>query len=150
VITVFRVGPREHGSRSLLRLSGEHEFPVAPLPTPPARSSIRWAPWWMPAWSVIETGPASRASRCWRPSAITPAYGCARATSGRKRTTLHAAHFLALADSAKAGLEGPSQVAWLERLEAEHDNLGAAMSWAVLVVPRPRRGICPLRADDRR
>jgi predicted ATPase len=43
----------------------------------------------------------------------------------------HAAHFLALADSAKAGLEGPSQVTWLDRLEAEHDNLGAAMSWFV-------------------
>jgi predicted ATPase len=36
----------------------------------------------------------------------------------------HAAHFLALADCAKAGLEGSGQVAWLDRLEAEHDNLG--------------------------
>jgi predicted ATPase len=41
----------------------------------------------------------------------------------------HAAHFLALAESAAAGLEGPSQVAWFDRLEAEHDNLGAATSW---------------------
>ncbi|HEY7279023.1 MAG TPA: DUF4062 domain-containing protein [Trebonia sp.] len=41
----------------------------------------------------------------------------------------HAAHFLELAKSARAGLEGRSQVAWLDRLEAEHDNLGAAMSW---------------------
>jgi predicted ATPase len=41
----------------------------------------------------------------------------------------HAAHFLVLAESAAAGLEGPSQVTWLDRLEAEHDNLGAAMSW---------------------
>jgi predicted ATPase len=41
----------------------------------------------------------------------------------------HAAHFLKLAESARAGLEGASQVAWLDRLEAEHDNLSAAMSW---------------------
>ena len=41
----------------------------------------------------------------------------------------HAAYFLELAESARAGLEGPSQVSWLDRLEAEHDNLGAAISW---------------------
>jgi predicted ATPase len=41
----------------------------------------------------------------------------------------HAAHFLALGESARDGLEGPGQVAWLDRLEVEHDNLGAAISW---------------------
>ncbi|HJY61171.1 MAG TPA: hypothetical protein VJ418_32725 [Streptosporangiaceae bacterium] len=41
----------------------------------------------------------------------------------------HAAYFLELAESARAGLEGPGRVAWLDRLEAEHDNLGAAISW---------------------
>src|SRR4029077_13994844 len=39
------------------------------------------------------------------------------------------APFLEFAESATAGLAGPSQVTWLDRLEAEHDNLGAAMSW---------------------
>ncbi len=43
----------------------------------------------------------------------------------------HAAHFLAFAESAATGLEGPGQVAWLDRLEAEHANLGAAMSWFI-------------------
>jgi predicted ATPase len=41
----------------------------------------------------------------------------------------HAAHYLEFAESARAGLEGPGQVDWLDRLAAEHDNLGAAMSW---------------------
>jgi predicted ATPase len=41
----------------------------------------------------------------------------------------HAAHFLGLAEAAEAGLEGPGQVAWLGRLDTEHDNLSAAMAW---------------------
>ena len=41
----------------------------------------------------------------------------------------HAAHFLALAESAGDGLEGPDQVPWLDRLETEHGSLGAAMRW---------------------
>ncbi len=43
----------------------------------------------------------------------------------------HAAYFLALAEPAPAELQGPGQLAWLDRLETEHGNLGAAMSWLV-------------------
>jgi len=43
----------------------------------------------------------------------------------------HAAYFLALAEPAAAELAGPGQLAWLDRLETEHDNLWAAMSWLV-------------------
>ena len=41
----------------------------------------------------------------------------------------HAAYFLALAEPTAADLAGPGQLAWLDRLETEHDNLWAAISW---------------------
>jgi predicted ATPase/DNA-binding CsgD family transcriptional regulator len=43
----------------------------------------------------------------------------------------HATYFLALAQQAGPRLRGPEDVEWLERLEREHDNLRAALSWAL-------------------
>jgi non-specific serine/threonine protein kinase len=42
----------------------------------------------------------------------------------------HLAHFLALAEEAEPKLNGAEQRNWLERLEREHDNLRAALTWA--------------------
>jgi predicted ATPase/DNA-binding CsgD family transcriptional regulator len=43
----------------------------------------------------------------------------------------HASLFLALTEDAEPKLQGPEDVEWLERLEVEHDNMRAALSWAL-------------------
>jgi predicted ATPase/transcriptional regulator with XRE-family HTH domain len=42
----------------------------------------------------------------------------------------HLAFFLAEADQGEPHLHGPDQAAWADRLEREHDNLRAALSWS--------------------
>jgi predicted ATPase/class 3 adenylate cyclase/Tfp pilus assembly protein PilF len=44
---------------------------------------------------------------------------------------VHAEYFLTLAEEAYRELKGANQLEWLERLEAEHDNMRAALSWAL-------------------
>ncbi len=43
----------------------------------------------------------------------------------------HAAYYLRLAEEAEHGLFSPEQEQWLERLEREHENLRAALSWLI-------------------
>jgi predicted ATPase/class 3 adenylate cyclase len=44
---------------------------------------------------------------------------------------VHAEYFLTLAEKANPELKGPHQLEWLKRLETEHDNMRAALSWAL-------------------
>jgi len=52
--------------------------------------------------------------------------GVAEEVQGR-----HVAFFLALAEEAEPELAGSEQRQWVERLEAEHDNLREALSWVL-------------------
>jgi predicted ATPase len=53
-----------------------------------------------------------------------------RADEDRLRRA-HAKYFIALVERAESELHGPAQMAWLERLDAELDNLRAALAWCV-------------------
>ena len=59
-------------------------------------------------------------------------YAAAKLWDGPEGPTVnarHAEHFLGLAVAARAGLAGPEQSRWIERLDLEHDNLEAALHW---------------------
>jgi predicted ATPase/tRNA A-37 threonylcarbamoyl transferase component Bud32 len=43
----------------------------------------------------------------------------------------HAGRYLALAETAEPELEGPGQLAWLERLREEEENVWAALAWTL-------------------
>ncbi|MBA2534363.1 MAG: hypothetical protein H0V21_05090 [Rubrobacter sp.] len=50
---------------------------------------------------------------------------------GEELRRRHAGFFLALAEEAEPELFGPRDVEWFECLEVEHDNMRAALSWAL-------------------
>ena len=56
-----------------------------------------------------------------------------REASGEAETILraHAEHYLALAETAEPELGGRNQPEWLDRLEAEHDNMRTALGWSL-------------------
>ena len=60
----------------------------------------------------------------------------------------HAAHFLALAEASRLPLLRAEQLAWLARLDREHDNLRAALRWWLERRLEVRRCGCLVEVDD--
>ena len=50
-------------------------------------------------------------------------YALEKLEDGGETRRLHARYYLALAEEAESRVKGPDQVAWLDELEAENDNL---------------------------
>jgi predicted ATPase/DNA-binding CsgD family transcriptional regulator len=75
------------------------------------------------------------------------------AASGADRAARqrHARYFMALAERAEPELRGPNQQYWLRRLEAENDNLRAALAWSFEDQETRRRGDeeSPASSQDR-
>lgn len=65
-------------------------------------------------------------------------YGTRKLAASGEQQQVHAAHadfYLRLVADARAGLDGPGQAHWLERLEAERDNLQAVLARSVVQRP---------------
>jgi len=62
------------------------------------------------------------------------AYALERLSASEERTASQRRHlllFLAFAEAAEPEIQGPDQAAWLDQLAREHDNLRAALQWAI-------------------
>ena len=74
---------------------------------------------------------ASRATRCSRRCGSLVWSNSRRFGDEDEAREGHARYFLDLAEASEQGLRGREQIAWLERLETEIDNIRAALAWSL-------------------
>ena len=72
---------------------------------------------------------ANRASTCWRRSGSSALEQLAASGEETVVRDRHAAWCLRLAERAEAAAWGPEQRPWFDRLQADHDNVRAALAW---------------------
>jgi non-specific serine/threonine protein kinase len=84
--------------------------------------------------SLVVAGSASRGEARYRLLETVREYIAEKLTASgeaERVRRLHFAHFVAMAASAGRELHGPRQAEWLDRLDQEHDNIGAALDWGL-------------------
>ena len=74
---------------------------------------------------------ARRATVCWRRCGSTGGRSSTESGEEVEVGQRHAEYYVELAEEAERELSGPDQARWLTRLETEHDNLRAALSWSL-------------------
>ncbi|HEX5417567.1 MAG TPA: tetratricopeptide repeat protein, partial [Chloroflexota bacterium] len=82
--------------------------------------------------SLVVAEPDAAGSPCYRLLETLRQFGWERlaaAGQAEEAAERHARHYLALAQAGERGMRGPDQVEWLQRLDAEHDNLRAGLAW---------------------
>jgi non-specific serine/threonine protein kinase len=79
---------------------------------------------------LVEEGAAAARYRLLEPVRQYALERLAASGDDERTRARHAAYYLALAEQAAPALRGPAQVAWLDRLDCEQDNLRAALRWA--------------------
>jgi predicted ATPase/DNA-binding SARP family transcriptional activator/DNA-binding CsgD family transcriptional regulator len=83
--------------------------------------------------SLVVAEPTTEGGVRYRLLELVRQYAQEKLTDGKDADVVHhrhAAFFLTLAQQAEPELTGPEQTKWLERLDADHDNLRAAISWS--------------------
>lgn len=87
--------------------------------------------------SLVQADCRSDAARYWLLEPVRRYAGARLAAAGEapRVRDRHRDWYLALTERAEPAVFGPEQLAWLARLEAEHDNLRAATAWSLATAP---------------